>query len=275
MKVISVVGQKKSGKTTLVSQLVSALSGIGPVGTIKHMAYHRFNPADTDTGKHFDAGAAMVAGITETELVTIKRNPSLEKALDDLADSGMDFAVIEGGKESVHPKIVLGDIKANLSNVVANLPANSKWDIDELVKLTCAQPDRVTLDLLIKKVRSNPAIKKAGAIGTFTGIVREYTGTVQTRTLDFEKYEAVADESIRQICTELKQKDGIMDVVIHHRTGRINAGEDILYIVVASSHRTQLFPVLSEAIERVKSDVPIWKKELTIDGEFWVHDHHT
>ncbi|MBW6470490.1 MAG: molybdopterin synthase [Methanosarcinaceae archaeon] len=275
MKVISVVGYKNSGKTTLVSRLVTALSGIGSVGTVKHMAPHCFNPEDTDTGKHFDAGAEMVVGVTGEELVTIARNPSLDKALDALADSGMDFAVVEGYKESVLPKIVLGDMKdmSELSNVVANLPEISDWNINELVELARTQPDRVTLELLIKQVHKNPYVRKAGAIGTFTGIVREYTEGVQTQVLEFESHEKMAEESIERICTELKQKDGIMDVVIHHKTGRVEPGEDIVYIVVASSHRVQLFPVLSEAIERVKSEVPIWKKEITVDGEFWVHDH--
>ncbi len=275
MKVISIVGQKNSGKTTLVSGLVTALSGFGSVGTVKHMGPHRFNPVDTDTGKHFDAGADMVVGVTEDELVTVARDPSLDRALDALADSGMDFAVVEGYKESDLPKVVLGDVNdmPDMLNVVATLPERSDWNIDELVELTRAQPDRVTLELLIKKVQKNPAIRKAGAIGTFTGIVREYTDGMQTRVLEFEKYEKMADASIEQICTELKQREGIMDVVIHHKIGRVEPGEDIVYIVVASSHRTQLFPVLSEALERVKSEVPIWKKEITVDGEFWVHDH--
>lgn len=275
MKVIAVVGHKKSGKTTLVCHLVEALCAIGRVGTVKHMMHHRFNPKDTDTGKQFDAGAEMVVGITESELVTVAQGPTLEKALDALANGGMDFAVVEGDKESSLPKIVLGDLdnSSQISNVVANFPEHADVDIAALVDLTRAQPDWVTLEFLIKKVRSNPAIQKAGAIGTFTGIVREITGGVLTETLEFEQYEGIARESIDRICNELKEKDGIMDVVIHHKTGTIGPGEDIVYIVVASSHRIQLFPVLSEAIERVKSEVPIWKKEMTMDGEFWVHDH--
>ena len=45
-----------------------------------------------------------------------------------------------------------------------------------------------------------------------------------------------------------------------------------MYIVVAAAHREQLFSVLREAIERLKAQVPIWKKEHTQNGEFWVHD---
>ena len=77
---------------------------------------------------------------------------------------------------------------------------------------------------------------------------------------------------MNELCSELKQKDGIIDVLMHHKTGIILKGEDIVYIVVAAAHREQLFSVLREAIERLKAQVPIWKKEHTQNGEFWVHD---
>ena len=107
MKVISVVGYKKSGKTALVTALVRKLSEFGAVGTIKHMGEQRLNPAETDTGRHFDAGADMVIGITGTgtasttgitgsatpgtELVSFSRDRSLEDALDMLCDQGFDL----------------------------------------------------------------------------------------------------------------------------------------------------------------------------------------
>lgn len=279
MKVISVVGYKKSGKTSVVSALVRNLSGFGTVGTIKHMGEQRLNPAETDTGRHFDAGADMVIGITGTEatgteVVSFSRNLNLEDALDLLCDQGLDFAVVEGFKESNLPKIVIGDLP-NVSNVVFRMPA----DIDmheelttSLVGLSLAQPDRYTLEALIKKARKNPVIRKAGAIGTFTGIVRELAEEERTSRLEFEKYEPKASKVLDLIREELKQKEGILEVLIHHKTGVIKAGEDIVYIVIASAHRTELFPALSEAIERIKSEAPIWKKEFTEKEEFWVHD---
>ena len=77
MKVISVVGYKKSGKTALVSALVRKLSGFGTVGTVKHMGEQRLNPVETDTGRHFDAGADMVIGITGTGTVGREQAPNL------------------------------------------------------------------------------------------------------------------------------------------------------------------------------------------------------
>ena len=290
MKVISVVGYKKSGKTALVTALVRKLSEFGAVGTVKYMGEQRLNPAETDTSRHFDAGADMVIGITGTgttgitgikgsatqgtELVSFSRDLNLDDALDMLCDQGFDFAVVEGFKESNLPKIVLGGLQ-EISNVIFRIPE----DIDmheelttSLVEMALVQPDRYTLEALIKKARKDPSIRKAGAIGTFTGIVRELAGSEKTSRLEFEKYEPEASKALEKIRTELKQKEGIHEILIHHKTGVIKAGEDIVYIVIAAAHRTELFPALSEAVERIKAEAPIWKKEFTEKEEFWVHD---
>ena len=284
MKVISVVGYKKSGKTVLVSALVQKLSGFGTVGTVKHMGEQRLNPAETDTGRHFDAGADMVIGITGTgtvgtgttgtELVSFSRGSDLEDALDMLCDQGFDFAVVEGFKESNLPKIVLGDLQG-VSNVFFRMPENLEMHEEftaSLVGMILAQPDRYTLEALIKKARNSPSIRKAGAIGTFTGIVRELAGDEKTSRLEFEKYEPEASKALDRIRKEIKQKEGILEVLIHHKTGIIEAGEDIVYIVIAAAHRTELFPALGEAIERIKAEAPIWKKEFTEKEDFWVQD---
>jgi molybdopterin synthase catalytic subunit len=290
MKVISVVGYKKSGKTALVTALVRKLSEFGAVGTVKHMGEQRLNPAETDTCRHFDAGADMVIGITGTgttgitgikgsatpgtELVSFSRDLNLDDALDMLCDQGFDFAVVEGFKESNLPKIVLGGLQ-EISNVIFRIPE----DIDmheelttSLVEMAFVQPDRYTLEALIKKARKDPSIRKAGAIGTFTGIVRELAGSEKTSRLEFEKYEPEASKALEKIRKELKQKEGIHEILIHHKTGVIKAGEDIVYIVIVAAHRTELFPALSEAVERIKAEAPIWKKEFTEKEEFWVHD---
>lgn len=272
---ISVIGHKNTGKTTFVSRLVGRLSDLGRVGTVKLMLDHRFNPPNTDTGKHFDAGADMVTAVTGNELVTIGRDNHLETALDSLADAGMDFAIVEGGRASALAKIVLGEMDdpEDVSNVVEHLPPCSDWDMDKIARIVNEQPDHVTLSLLVNQVKANPDIKKVGGIGTFTGIVREQTTEVQTRRLEFETYEQVAEDRIEQIRTDMMQREGIIDVRIHHKVGGIGPGEDIVYIVVAAAHRTELFQALSDTLERVKTEVPIWKKEITIDGDFWVHDH--
>ncbi len=270
MKIISVVGYKKTGKTTLVERLVKALKKHGTIGTIKHLHDHSVHTPNTDTWKHARAGADVVIGVTSHELVKFSNENSLDRAIDELADEGMDFAVVEGWKESTLPKIALGDVEA--TNILLRLNRQENADIDEIVDMVQKQPEYQTLASLVKRIRRSGEIEKAGAIGTFSGIVRAVSANSRTEFLEFESYGEVARQKMDEICAQLKQKDGITDVLMHHRTGIIQKGEDIVYIVVAAGHREQMFPVLRDAIERLKAEVPIWKKEHALEGEWWVHD---
>jgi len=110
MKVISVVGTKKTGKTALVAALVSSLARHGKVGTIKNMAGH---PVDRgDTKRHFDAGADVVIGLGEAQLMVTRERGDLDSALAELQAEGVDYAVVEGFKHSRLPKIVMAEIDA-------------------------------------------------------------------------------------------------------------------------------------------------------------------
>ncbi len=270
MKIISVVGYKKTGKTALVEQLVKALKKHGTVGTIKHLHDHSLHTPNTDTWKHARAGADVVIGVTPHELVKFSNENSLDRALIELADEGMDFAVVEGWKESALGKIALGDVE--VPNIILRLDRQENADIDAIVDLVQKQPEYHTLESLVKKIRRSGDTEKAGAIGTFTGIVRAVSESARTEFLEFETYSEVARQKMDEICAQLKQKDGIIDVLMHHRTGIIRKGEDIVHIIVAAGHREQMFPVLRETIERLKAEVPIWKKEHALEGEWWVHD---
>jgi len=274
MKIISITGYKKSGKTTLVERLVKVLEKRGAVGTVKHLHDHELNPDNTDTRRYIEAGASVVVGVTPSGSAKFTPSTSLDNALDELANSGMDYALVEGFKDSYLPKVVMGDLNVNNTLIkfkdLTDLTDNNITNIIEIIE---SQPDYQTLDSIIVKVKQNPLINEAGAIGSFTGIVRQKTEDVETKGLDFESYEGAAFDRIKKIEQDLIERDGIIDVIIHHKTGWIEPGEDIVYIVVAASHRQQLFPALSDAIERVKAEVPIWKKEHTTTGEFWVHDH--
>jgi molybdopterin-guanine dinucleotide biosynthesis protein MobB len=108
MKVISVVGTKKTGKTTLVAALVRSLAKHGRVGTIKNMVSHQVDRGDTK--RHFDAGADVIIGLGEARLKVTRERGDLDSALAELEADGMDYAVVEGFKHSRLPKIVMTDI---------------------------------------------------------------------------------------------------------------------------------------------------------------------
>ena len=132
MKVISVVGTKKTGKTTLATALVRSLKQHGKVGTIKNMAGH---PIDRgDTRRHFDAGADTVIGLGDGQL-KLKRGGTLESALAELERDGMDFAIVEGFKQSSLPKIVLGGIRVSNAIRELNIEDLDEALIDELTEL--------------------------------------------------------------------------------------------------------------------------------------------
>lgn len=132
MKVISVVGTKKTGKTTLVCALVAALSKYGRVGTIKNMVSHSVDKGDTK--RHFDAGADMVVGLGEAHLIVKRERGDLDSALTELEAEGMDYVVVEGFKHSDLAKIVMADI--DVTNVVqrVDLADVSPARVEELVQ---------------------------------------------------------------------------------------------------------------------------------------------
>jgi molybdopterin synthase catalytic subunit len=272
MKIISIAGYKKTGKTTLVERLIKSLTDHGSVGTIKHMHDTNLNTPNSDTWKHVQAGAEITIGVTQNELVKFSHKNALESALDELANSGMDFCIVEGFKNSSLPKIALGDWE--VSNIMMRFEKPECANLEEIIKVFMKLPEYHTLDSLIHKIKHSKDIGRVGAIGTFTGIVRAVSGDIRTEFLEFEEYDGVVQGKMNEICSELKEKEGIIEVAMHHRMGIIQQGEDIVYIVVAAGHREQLFPVLSEAINRLKTEVPIWKKEHTLKGEWWVNDIH-
>ena len=139
-----------------------------------------------------------------------------------------------------------------------------------------------TLNDAISNVKKRENFDKTGAIALFIGVVRgETLEGEKVEKLTMEAYEEKAVEVLNKICSDLSAKPGIVDVQIHHLLGEFKVGDDLVYVTVAGSHRTDVFPVLREAVERYKSEAPIFKKEQVIDAkgsasEYWVSEkeHH-
>ncbi len=133
----------------------------------------------------------------------------------------------------------------------------------------------------INNIRKDPNYCKAGAIGLFIGVVRGETKESEGKVagLTIEAYEEKADQVLKKISGELTQKPGIVNVQIHHLLGDFTVGDDLVYVAVAGSHRTDVFPVLQEAVERYKTEVPVFKKERVVSkqgesSEYWVSEKH-
>jgi molybdopterin synthase catalytic subunit len=126
----------------------------------------------------------------------------------------------------------------------------------------------------MENIRRRPDFHRVGALVTFTGVVRGSTVEGKVQKLELQAYEEKADEVLVEICNDLRKKPGIVEVQIHHLLGEFEVGEDLVYVLVAGEHRQQVFPVLEEAVERYKREVPIFKKESVTTREgrtkaFW------
>ena len=121
---------------------------------------------------------------------------------------------------------------------------------------------------LINNTKKSDNYEKVGAITLFIGITRgENLEGQKVQKLTLEAYEEKANEVLTKICNDLTKKPGIIDVQIHHLLGEFNVGEDLVYVSVAGSHRTDVSPVLREAVERYKTEAPVFKKEQIIDAK--------
>ena len=191
----------------------------------------------------------------------------LGELLDRLARSH-DYALVVDVPEADLPRLVLDDpASSSLFDESVTDP-----DAERVVDALHEQPEHESLESLVAAVKRSGDTDRAGAIATFTGRVRRFDGPddVETTHLDFEMYDAVAHAKMRELETELEAREGVFDVRLHHRQGYIPAGGDIVFVVVLAGHRREAFDAVSDGINRLKREVPIFKREQTTDGQFWV-----
>lgn len=111
----------------------------------------------------------------------------------------------------------------------------------------------------------------AGAIVVFYGVVRDHAlSGRRTSALEYEAFQDMAVQQMASIASEIKDKWGFETVAMTHRIGHLEVGEASVVIAVATPHRKQAFEACEYAIDRLKTIVPIWKKEIGPDGEEWV-----
>jgi len=112
----------------------------------------------------------------------------------------------------------------------------------------------------------------AGATVLFLGTVRDNSQAGAVDKVEYEAYEPMAEKNLAQAEEEVKRRwPDTKHVKIVHRVGGLPVGEISVAVVVSSAHRAEAFEACRHAIERVKHDVPIWKREKLADGkEVWV-----
>jgi MoaE-MoaD fusion protein len=101
----------------------------------------------------------------------------------------------------------------------------------------------------------------AGAIVTFQGVTREVA------RLDYESYREMAEERMAAILVDCAERHGLLAAAAEHRVGSVALGEPGVVVAVSAGHRGEAFEGAREAIDRIKTEAPIWKRELDAAGE--------
>jgi len=112
--------------------------------------------------------------------------------------------------------------------------------------------------------------KGAGAICTFTGVVRDNSRGRSVTHLDYEAYAEMAVTQMRKIGDEIAEQWPEARVAMAHRTGSLEIGEASVVVSVSCPHRSEAIAACKWGIDRLKESVPIWKKEHAADGSYWI-----
>jgi molybdopterin synthase catalytic subunit len=124
----------------------------------------------------------------------------------------------------------------------------------------------VTLDAVVSEV----ATDESGAIATFSGTARRHSRGRVVQYLDYEGYEGMAEEMMEKLADGLKERYDVQEIAIHHRVGRVELGEPSVVIAVSAAHRADALAACKDAIDILKVEVPLWKKEVYEGGEEWI-----
>ena len=127
--------------------------------------------------------------------------------------------------------------------------------------------DFIVADEYNKLIKDN---QQDGAVVFFVGMVRDFNQNSKITSLTLEHYPAMTEKSLAQLEVQAKQKWQLGRVSIVHRFGRLELGEQIVFVGVTSMHRKSAFEAAEFIMDTLKTTAPFWKKEQTTDSEHWV-----
>lgn len=112
------------------------------------------------------------------------------------------------------------------------------------------------------------AVQGAGAIVSFSGIVRDRDGGLLH--MQMEHYPGMTEKALEGIAVEAINRWSLVDALVIHRFGTLHVGEPIMMVATAAPHRADAFEAAAFLMDYLKSRAPFWKKEFTTDGAQWV-----
>ncbi len=112
------------------------------------------------------------------------------------------------------------------------------------------------------------SVPGAGAVVTFTGLVRDNAGRLSA--MEIEHYPGMTEKAIGAIMDQAMSRWSLVDALVIHRHGLLRSGEPIMMVATAAPHRADAFAAAEFLMDYLKSRAPFWKKEIGADGVEWV-----
>lgn len=138
-----------------------------------------------------------------------------------------------------------------------------------------ASPLRVSE--LLDAVRADDA----GGIDVFLGVVRDHNDGKKVTLLEYEAYESMAQKQMERLGKAIAQELPGVRLAAVHRVGALQVGDVAIICAASAPHRDEAFRACRLLIDRIKAEVPVWKREHGPDGPYWVgwqdarcHGHH-
>ena len=197
--------------------------------------------------------------------ITLPHGATVEGALAVLRDRYTDFAAVRTKFQvAVNEEMVDTDWQLKDGDTLALIPPVSGGCGPKRHILLTEAP--LSLQRAIDSVTS----VKHGAIATFTGTVRDHSKGKDVIRLEYEAYKTMVEKVFHELVLEIEAEFAGVQVAVEHRVGVLGLGDAAVVIAAGSPHRKEAFLACEAMIDRLKERSPIWKKEVSPDGQEWV-----
>ena len=174
--------------------------------------------------------------------------------------------LVSVNQEIAHPETVIQE-----GDEVALLPpfaGGASRDNDGFVRV---QAEDFSIDAELARIRARST--RIGGIAIFLGTARDRSKGRDVSGIKFEYYEGMAQKKLREVRERALKDFDVIEVLIVHRYGDIEIGQNIVLVIAAAEHRAEAFRACKWSIDELKQITPIWKQETTPEGEIWVEEH--
>lgn len=113
---------------------------------------------------------------------------------------------------------------------------------------------------------------RAGAVVTFSGVVRDHDGGRSVLELEYHSHPSASDVVAEVVASLVEKYSGVHGIAVSHRVGPLKIGDVALACAVAAEHRGEAFSLCADLVDEVKARLPVWKRQVFAEGDDeWVN----